>query len=114
MISPKVHRIDKYLLAILSVVMLLHSVSLYALPTEITDEQTSIEATDEFDDQQVQIQAYDALIPNFQGMAPIVLYLIHEVVLLEVCDYQEHPVQLDYQDQFRKVLFPFIISPNAP
>ena len=94
--------------------MLLHSVSIYALPTDVTDGQTSIEATDELDDQQVQLQAYDALIPSFQGMAPMVLYLIHEVVLLEECDYQDHPVQLDYQDQFRKVLFPFIISPNAP
>lgn len=114
MISLKVHRIDKYLLAILSMVMLLHSVSLYSLPTGSSDESTAIETSHDLDDQEVQLQAYDALIPNAQGVASMVLYLIHEVVLLHEYNYQAPPVQLDYQNQFREVLFPFIISPNAP
>ena len=108
------HQFDKYLLAMLSIVVLLHSVSLYSLPVESTDIQTSVEATHDIDDQQVQLKAYDALIPSFQGIAPMVLYYIHEVVLLNESDYQEFPVQVDYQNQFLEVLFPLIISPNAP
>lgn len=107
-------RISKSILTILSLPVLLYSISMYSLPAEVTGEASSIEATQEAEHQTVQLQAFDALIPSFLGMAPMVLYFIHEVVLLSEAEYQEQPVKVDYENRFLEILFPLIIGPNAP
>ena len=70
--------------------------------------------TEDAEQQEVQLQSYDALIPTFQSMTPTVLYFIQEVVLLSEAEYQEIPVPRLFENQFLEVLFPLIISPNAP
>lgn len=108
-------RISKSILTILSLPVLLYSISIYSLPAEVTEEVNSIEtATQEAEHQTAQLQAFDALIPSFPGMAPMVLYFIHEVVLLSEAEYQERPVKVDYENRFLEILFPLIIGPNAP
>ncbi len=92
----------------------MHSISLYSLPDEGTSDNTAIETSHESGDQLLPLKAYDALIPSFQGMAPMVLYFIHEVVLLSEFEFKELPVHTGSENQFLKILFPLIISPNAP
>jgi hypothetical protein len=70
--------------------------------------------TQDHNSQELQPQAYDALIPSFQGMAPLVLYYIHEVVLLTEAEYHEIPLRPQPEKGFLEILFPLIISPNAP
>ena len=106
--------VSKYILTLLSLTVLLHSVSLYAMPVEVTEEPTSVETTHDTGQQVLQLKTFDALIPTFQVMAPMVLYFIHEVVLLSESQYLEHPAPIDYENQYLEMLFPLIISPNAP
>ena len=84
------------------------------MPVETAEEPTSIETTHDTDQQVLALKAFDALIPTFQVMAPMVLYFIHEVVLLSESRYQEYPAPIDFANQYLEILFPLIISPNAP
>lgn len=84
------------------------------MPSETSMEATSIETTHDTDQQQFQLKAFDALIPTFQVMAPMVLYLINEVVVLSETRYLEHPAPIDFENRYLELLFPLIISPNAP
>ncbi len=92
----------------------MYSVSLYTLPISDLADQESAEMTQDDENQVFQLQAYDALIPAVQGMAPLVLYFLSEVVLLKESEYQEMPSKASYENQYLEVLFPLIISPNAP
>jgi len=94
--------------------MLLHSISIYAMPVQVTEEPASIETNQDAKREVIQLKAYDALIPGFQGIAPMTLYFIHEVVLLSEHQYQEHPLADDHKNQYLEILFPLIIGPNAP
>lgn len=107
-------RINKYILTWLSLTVLMHSISWYSLPAEVAVDDTAIETSHDSGEQLMPLKAYDALIPSIQGMAPMVLYFIHEVVLLSEFEYKEVPVHNDFENQFLKILFPLIISPNAP
>jgi hypothetical protein len=99
---------------LLSLTVLLHSVSIYAMPMEVTDDVTSLETTHDTEQPVTLLKALDALIPSIQAMAPIVLYFIHEVVLLNEHQYLELPVSNGHENQYLEILFPLIISPNAP
>ena len=107
-------QLSKYILNLLSITVLLHSISVYAMPVEVTEEPTSIETTHNTDQQVIQLQSYDALVPGFQVMAPMVLYFIHEVVILGEHQYLEYQVTDDHENQYLEILFPLIIGPNAP
>jgi hypothetical protein len=114
MISPVPETFNKSILTLISLIVLFHSMSIYAAQTTVAEEISQVEATQEAEDQGLQLRAYDALIPTFHSMAPLVLYLIHEVVLLSEAKYQEMPSPNYYENHFLNVLFPLIISPNAP
>jgi len=114
MINPVADRLYKFLLTLVSLIVLLHSISLYTLPVSDLADQESAEMTQDDDRQGFQLQAYEALIPAVQGMAPLVLYFLSEVVLLNESEYQEMPSKVSYENRYLEVLFPLIISPNAP
>jgi len=101
------------MLTLISLMMLFHSVSLYAAPTSAS-EACTIEMTEDADHQETQLQAYDALIPAAQGMAPLVLHFLNELVLFSEAECQETTVQVFFENRYLGVLFPLIISPNAP
>ena len=113
MIRPVVIRLNKSILTLISLTVLVHSMTIYATPSA-QDETVQVETTADVEHQELQLQAYDALIPTFQSMAPMVLYYIHEVVLLSEAEYQELPAPDQPENHFLEVLFPLIISPNAP
>lgn len=114
MLSTVADRFHKSILTLISLMMLFHGVSLYAAPTSASEACTSIEMTEDVDHQDTQLQAYDALIPAAQGMAPLVLHFLNELVLFSEAEYQEITVQVFFENRFLGVLFPLIISPNAP
>ena len=91
MINPVADRLYKFLLTLVSLIVLLHSISLYTLPVSDLADQESAEMTQDDDRQGFQLQAYEALIPAVQGMAPLVLHFLSEVVLLNETEYQERP-----------------------
>ena len=107
-------RFHKFLLTVISLVVLFHSISLYASPTSALEKCISIEMTEDVDHQETQVRAYDALIPAVQGMAPLVWHFLNEVVLLSEAEYQEMPFQTSDENRYLETLFPLIISPNAP
>jgi len=95
--------------------VLLHSVSVYAAPERLVEESPdSIEMTQDEDGQDLQLKAYDALIPSVQGMTPLVWFFIHEVVLITEAEFHELPEPVKPENRFLKILFPLIIGPNAP
>ena len=106
--------INKSILTIISLTVLLHSVSHYAVYEDGSYQPEAIEMTQGDDSEELQLQAYDALIPSIQGMTTLVLYFIHEVVLITEAEFHEIPVQLRPENRFLKILFPLIIGPNAP
>ncbi|GJM28635.1 MAG: hypothetical protein DHS20C17_12700 [Cyclobacteriaceae bacterium] len=106
--------INKFILTLISLIVFLHSVSLYTVPEKQPEEAASIEMTQDDNRQEIQIQAYDALIPSIQGVTPLVWYFIHEVVLLTEAVYHEMPVRTQPENRFLEILFPLIISPNGP
>lgn len=112
--SAKVQLINKSILTIISLTVLLHSISLYSVYEEEYCQTEAIEMTQGDDSEELQLQAYDALIPSIQGMTPLVLYFIHEVVLITEAEFHEIPVRLQPENRFLKILFPLIIGPNAP
>jgi hypothetical protein len=107
-------RFHKFILTLISLMVLFHSISLYAVPKSDSEECNSIEMTEDVDHQETQIQAYEALIPTVQGMAPLVWHFLNEVVLLSEAEYQEMPFQASDENRYLETLFPLIISPNAP
>ena len=107
-------RFNNIILASISLIMLFHSMSLYAVPASERAEVVQTEQAQDVDDEEQVLQTYDALIPTVQGMTPLVLYFIHEVVLLSESKYQEAQIPNYYQNHLLEVLFPRIISPNAP
>jgi len=107
-------KLSKSILTLMSLIVLLHSVSIYAMPMEVAEDVTSLETTHDTDQPVTLLKALDALIPSFQAMAPVVLYFIHEVVLLNEHQYREHTVSDGHENQYLEILFPLIISPNAP
>ena len=107
-------RFNNIILAAISLIMLFHSMSLYAVSAPDREESVKTEQAQDVDDEEQLLQTYDALIPTFQGMTPLVLYFINEVVLLSECEYQETQIPNYYQNHLLEVLFPRIISPNAP
>ena len=102
------------LLTLISLIVLLHSMSIYAVTAVDDDGKLQVEQAQDTDSQEPQLQAYDALIPTFQGMAPLVLYFIHEVVLISEPEYLVVQAPDYHENHCREVLFPRIISPNAP
>ena len=80
--------------------------SLYAVPSTKINEAAPVEPTQDTDDPDIQLQAYDALLPSFQSMAPLVLYFIHEVELISEAEYQEIQVPERHDNHFLEVLFP--------
>ena len=114
MVHPVLQRFNNFILVSISVLMLFHSMSLYAVPVADIEEEVQTEQAQDIDDEQQLLKTYDALIPTFQGMTPLVLYFIQEVVLLSESEYQEIQVPNHYQNHLLEVLFPRIISPNAP
>jgi len=114
MISSVSDPLQRILLTTISLVVLLHSISLYSLPTMDPEEVSSVEMAEDVDHQDFQLKSYDALIPTFQGTAPLALYFLTEVQLLSEEQYQEAPFQISYEDRYLEILFPLIIGPNAP
>lgn len=106
--------LNKSILTLISLTVLVHSMSLYAAPPPSGEKLDQIELSGDLDDQKLQVRIYDALIPTFLGMAPMVLYFIQDIVLLGETDYQIKPVAPHYENRFLEILFPLIISPNAP
>ena len=106
--------INKSILTIISLAVLLHSISLYTVSEAELCQPETIEMTQGDDGEELQLQAYDALIPSIQGMTPLVLYFINEVVLITEAEFHETPVQLQPENRLLKILFPLIIGPNAP
>ena len=106
--------INRSLLTIISLTVLLHSISVYTVSEAELCHPEGIEMTQGNDGEELQLKAYDALIPSIQGMTPLVLYFIHEVVLITEAEFQEIPVQLQPENRFLQILFPLIIGPNAP
>ena len=107
-------RFNKFILASIGLVMLLHGISLYAVQGADADLAAAEEQAQDVDDEEQLLQVYEALIPTLQGMTPLVLYFINEVVLLSESEFQEIIEPDLYQNHLLQVLFPRIISPNAP
>ncbi len=114
MISAVADRFHKSILTLITLMMLFHSISLYAAPKSASEECASKEMNEDVDHQETRLQVYDALIPAAQGMAPLVLHFLSELVLFGEAEYQEIPVPVFFENRYLGVLFPLIISPNAP
>jgi hypothetical protein len=114
MISQVTNRIHKVLLTLVSLVVLLHSVSLYSLSSSNHEEMDAVEMTEDVEHQEIVVEAFEALIPSFHCMAPLALYFLNNVVLLSEAEYQERQMPDIYEHRYLDILFPLIISPNAP
>ena len=107
-------RFNKFIFASIGLIVLLHGMTLYAVQAADADITAPQEQTQDVDEEEQLLQVYEALIPTFQGMSPLVLYFINEVALLSESEFQEITVPDLYQNHLLQVLFPRIISPNAP
>lgn len=106
----------KLFLVVIGLVILVHSMSLYALPVSVETpvDQNDIEMTQELPGDQEQLYAYDALMPSVQIAQAAVLFYLREVVVEQEPVIHHHWAPETIANRYLDLLFPRIISPNAP
>ena len=105
----------KFFLLIIGMVILVHSMSLYAVPAPQTlSAPDDMEMSQEFPGDEEQLYAYDALMPSVQIAQTAVLFYLREVVVEQEPELHHHQTEEIFTNRYLDLLFPRIISPNAP
>ena len=76
--------------------------------------QENTEMTEELPGDDEQVYAYDAVVPSLQIAQSAVLFYLHEVVSEQEPVVHFHRTQETISNRYLDLLFPRIISPNAP
>ena len=105
----------KLFLLMIGMVILVHSMSLYAVPMgQTVSEQDDVEMSQELPGDEEQMYAYDALMPSVQIAQAAVLFYLREVVVEQEPEIYHHQPEEVIANRYLDLLFPRIISPNAP
>lgn len=104
----------KLILTLVGLLVFLHSVSLYALPVTPDYQVQETEMTEEKGEETSHLYSFDALVPAVQYIQSHIWHYVGEVVVVTQADF-EYFVDLDaISGGSLELLFPHIISPNAP
>ena len=101
-------------LILTGLVIFLHGISLYALPVAADHHLEDTEMTEETSEQSAHIYAFDAVVPVVQYISPHIWHYLGEVVVLTVAEFPHYTHLEAIPGSFFDLLFPHIISPNAP
>ncbi len=105
----------RLLLLTLGLVLLVHSISIYTVSGAVIKQgQENIEMTEELPGDDEQVVAYDAVVPSVQIAQSAVLFYLHEVVSEQPPVVHYYRTQETINNRYLDLLFPRIISPNAP
>ena len=106
----------KLFLLTINLVLLIHSVSIYTVSgaTFMDQSKDNTEMTEELPGDDEQVVAYDAVVPSLQIAQSAVLFYLHEVVSEQEPVFHYHRTQETISNRYLDLLFPRIISPNAP
>lgn len=104
----------RLILTLTGLVVFLHGISLYALPSASEFQEADMEMSEETSEQTAQVYAYDAVVPVVQFTLPHIWYCLGEIVEVSVSEFPVYHSLEAVTGRFFDLLFPHIISPNAP
>lgn len=104
----------KTILTLAGLVIFIHSISLYAVPVPDIEISVDTEMTEEHSNEALVIHAFDAVVPAIQYVHPFGWIYLGEVVIDHEPEFKDYAPEGYSHHGYLEVLFPKIISPNAP
>ncbi len=106
--------LNRLILLIAGALMVYQSTAIYAVNLPEATVLNDIELSEESSDDQLKLSAYEAVVPVVQDVQSSVRYLLGEVVVITKPTFQQYFGDTENIPGNLHLLFPKIISPNAP